>query len=257
MEDYSGYGIETFNGMPGYDKLCEYFLSLTSEEDQEMAMGILIGGGYDGYNPYGGMGRDNPRIQVARRAGLAYQIAMNPDTFKYLKENNVVYYHGTSSLALPGILRYGLNSVDKSMSDGVELKTGEKWSRINGKRSFVSFTDLLDVAIGYSHINGDEDRFPVIIGTTYRNVCSVGGKPLKMTDIPEVIVETNFSRELITCIMVPSDQLEMVQAMTGDIPVLPARLEETKFYNVDYEFCDININDDKYQELIGKNGYSK
>jgi hypothetical protein len=254
MEDYSGYGIETFRNIPGYDELCKCFLSLTSEENQEMAIGILFGGGYDGYNTYGGMGRDNPMIQVMRRAGLAYQIVMNPDTFKYLKENNVVYYHGTSSLALPGILRYGLNSVDKSMSEGIELKTGEEWSRISGKRSFVSFTDLLDIAIGYSHINGDEDRFPIIIGTTYSNVRSVYGKPLKMTDIPEVTVETNFPRNLITCIMVPSDKVEMVQAMAEDIPVLPARLEEIKFYNVDY---DININNDIYQELIGKNGYSK
>jgi hypothetical protein len=89
-------------------------------------------------------------VEGQRRLSMAYLFVKNPSTFNTLAENKVNLFHGTNSTALPTILEYGLGSIDSSEKRGLDVQTGEQWSRINGKRSFVSLTDVLGIAEGYS-----------------------------------------------------------------------------------------------------------
>ena len=257
MENYSEYDTEQIMELSGYPELCNYFLSLAKDDAmREKLSGILYGGGYQGYDIFGHYGRNDELMEAKRRAGVAYQLVTNPNTFDELGKNNVIYYHGTSSMALPSILKYGLNSYDKSITDGLNIRTGEEWSRNRG-RDFVSFTDVLDVAIDYAIVNSNENAFPVVVGTSLDNIRKTYRKPVS-SELPEIGVKNHFPKELISCILVPADKVSMVKEMVGDgIKVLPADLREEKFYSVDLDSFQIYVDDNRYNELIGKSGYTR
>lgn len=75
---------------------------------------------------------------------MAYLLVNDRDTYEYLKENHINIFHGTN--AIPGIAKYGLQSVNKIIESKMKVRSGEAWSRIKGKRSFISVPDVLDIA---------------------------------------------------------------------------------------------------------------
>ena len=254
---YSDYDIEELNKYKNYKVICDKFISLANnDKTKEKLESILYQGGYNDYNPNGGIGKNNEIIDIERRISLAYLLVRNEESFDQIVNNNVVYFHGTNANALPGILTYGINSMNKSTSQGVEVTTGEDWSRIKG-RDFISFTDILDIAEDYSCLSSNKDSelsFPIVLGTTKENLQKTRIVGIK-SDVPEVGVYENFPKELITCIMVPSSKKEIVKKMVGeDMLVLSMDGVLDKFYSVEYDLYDLYIDEEKYHKI--KNGIS-
>ena len=249
---YSDYNIEQLMNNIKYKEICNMFIRLSKDSSmKEKLESILYQGGYKDYIPASGMTKNNLINDIERRLSLAYLLVNNPSTFEKLIENKVNFFHGTKSNALEGILKYGINSATKSTEDGINLTTGEESTRING-RSFVSFTDVLDLAEDYARIyekGNNELSFPVVFGTTKDNICSQDYVRVP-SDYPEIGIYNNFSKELITSIMVPSNKVDIVKKIvTSDMLVLPMDNILDKFYTIDTDSEIISIDYEKYENM--------
>mgnify|MGYP002620411407 CR=1 FL=1 len=252
--EYSPYTKEQIMNNDDYQNLCNHFLKLANnEEEKNILKSILYNGGYNNYTPNGQIGRDNPKIEIIRRAGLAYLFLEHPETFRKLIENNITYFHGTNCNALPNILKYGLNSVDESLKKGIDIKTGESWSRINGKRDYISFTDVLNIAREYSMTGGvrkNELLFPIVFGTTKDEITKSVYTSTIQSYLPEVGIIDNLPLKSIKCIMVPEDKVKIIKKMTDEnILVLAANSITNQFYNIDIETGRVYINEEKYNDF--------
>ena len=255
---YSNFQLEQLMTNKEYKTLCDMFFSLAKDnETKEKLQSILYEGGYNGYSLSGGIGRDNPAAEIQRRCSLAYLIINNPMSFDALASNGVTFFHGTNANALPGIMKYGLNSLKKSSEQNIEVTTGETWSRMPSKRSFVSFTDVLDIAQYYSTMGSEQDNelsFPIVLGTSRENMMNYNphGVP---SDIPEVGVDDCFNKDDITCVMVPSNKVNMVKKIVGNnVIVLPMDNLENKFYYMDEGILEvINENYEKVSKQVEEN----
>lgn len=128
-------------------------------------------------------------------------LATHPETFEIMTKHNINLFHGTKFDALHNILNYGMNSIDELSKKGITISTGERWSRTNGKRDFISFTDDLDTALGYASIQNSQDKqnssdFGILIGISSDDVkqmktCSVH------SEVPEIGVMNNVPLEYI------------------------------------------------------------
>ena len=230
-----------------YQELCDLFFDLaTDNETKEKLAHILYEGGYKGFSFSSKIvSKDNPYIEIKRRASLAYLLIRNPETFDNLVENRVNLFHGTKSNALPSILKNGLNSVDELKKYGIIVKTGEEWSRIQGERSFISFTDVLDIAEEYSYFASKDKNndlsFEIVIGTTLNDV--MASKRCRVSsDIPEVAIKDKFPKENIKCVLVPSNVMDIVNKFIDNsgIEVLSMDGIDEKFYYIDDFGIDIS-----------------
>ena len=250
--NYTAYSLDRLMDFKNYKEICDRFLELAiDEETKEKLESILYKGGYKNYDPYGGEGRNNPYIDIQRRMGLAYLIIKNPDTFDKLVDNNIMYFHGTRVDALPGILKYGLNCVDKIKEHGEEVLTGEEWSRYDGNREFISFTDVLDIAESYSSLspkNKTELSFPIVIGTTKEKISDAHMMHIQ-SSVPEIGVRGEFPKESISCILVPSSKIDIVKKMAGDIMVLPIDDVQNRFYWANPDGYELVVIEEKYNNL--------
>lgn len=257
MEKHSLFELEQIqNDMNGYRKLCNMFLGLAKDEETKSKLEeILYSGGYQDYSLSSGLSsKDNPMIEGKRRIAMAYLLVRNKETFDYFVKNNINIFHGTNANALPTILKYGLTSIDESKKEGIDVVTGERWSRRDGGRSFVSLTDVVDIAEGYSAIkpssNSDNDlSFEVIIGTNKDEVIN-NGMCRVHSDVPEIGLRERLPKESIKSISVPSSKVDIVKKMVGeqDIDVLPIDDIEDKFYYIDEYGC-VSIFGEKYNDL--------
>lgn len=241
--DYSPEQIKTEK----YEALCQELLGMAKNgKVKEQMKAILYEGGYGNFSVNTGLTKNNEFIERKKRIGYAYILATNPETFDILTRNNINLFHGTNANALPNILKYGMQSVDKQSSKGIDSLTGEKWSRIGGKRSFISFTDDIDTSLDYASVTPETDKFTqesfgVIIGISSNSL-----KQLKTcrvhSDLPEVGIMDSIPLEHIKIIAVPEDKVEFVRKLVGDneIIVSPISIYE-KFYYIDSEFGEISF----------------
>lgn len=249
----SNYSLEQLMKNGNYSKICDMFFSLGKDSDTlKQLKSILYDGCYNDYELVSGMSnKNNPNIEMQRRIGLAYLLITNKNTLDILASKNINLFHGTNANALPSILEYGMLCTDDSINKGINVTTGETSTRLQG-RSFISFTDVLDVAAGYSTIKPTEDNnlfsFGVIIGISKQTATK--SSPIKIhSEIPEVGINKNIPPEDIDIIMVPSDKVKTVQKMTNqNISVLAIDNIEDKFYYID-EFGYIDIYLEKYEQL--------
>lgn len=253
--NYSNYTLEQINEYcKNYMQLCNMFLKLSSSNNvKEKLKHILYDGGYGDFGfDTDILNKNNPIIEMKRRISMANLLITNPGTFDILAENKINLFHGTNANALPSILKYGLNSGSESERMGIYVSTGEKWSRVNSQRNFVSFTDILDIACEYSSIEPDNKNylsFEVIVGTTIDNLKKEGLYKV-MSGVPEVGVKNRLSLEGIKLICVPSDKVEFVRKLIGDNKIIVAAIDDIyeKFYYVD-DFGIINISYEQYNNL--------
>lgn len=257
--NYSSYSIDQLMDNKYYSEICNRFLSLaTDEETQKKLESILYKGGYGEYSFSTDLSnKDNPSIELRRRISMAYLLVNNPATFDYLVDNKINVFHGTNANALPGIIKYGVRSAKDSLKNGVEVVTGEK-STMFHTRSFISFTDVLDIAEDYSTLPATTDNelysFEVVVGITKSTVEKLGHKTI-FSDVSEIGIPTTVVPEDISVLLVPSDKVDFVRKMTnGKIKVLAVDNINEKFYFVD-DFYRIYFNEEKYQSL--KNGEPK
>lgn len=255
--EYSEYKIEQImKECRNYQQLCDIFLELTSDIEVKVKLKeILYKGGYNGFSVSSKLAnKDNPFIEAERRISMAYLLIKNPITFEIMVQNQLNLFHGTNANALPNILKYGLNSVDESKKINIDVTTGEKWSRIGGSRNFVSFTDVLDIAEGYSSLKPNTENnllsFGVLVCTTSNDVLETGLCRIK-SDVSEVGVNSRLPLEKIRAICVPTDKVDFVRKILNDseIKVLATDIFEDKFYYIDIDNYSIEICNDELEKI--------
>ena len=243
---YSDYSIDQI-ASPMYEQVAQKLLSLSeNEETKKKISGILYEGGFDNFFVNGSYNmekevlfKNNPSIEASKRLNMAYLLLTNPEMVETMQQTGASFFHGTNANALPGILKYGINSVDKSTENNIEVTTGEEYSRIQGKRSFVSITDCLDEALNYTKINSNiKDQllnFGVMIGISLKDMKNINTTTID-SDIPEIGVVDNLPLDNIKFLAVPNDKEDFVKKLVGqkDIKIVGMNLDD-KFYNLDFK----------------------
>lgn len=253
--DYSPEQIKTEK----YEALCQVLLKKCKDsKTKERMEAILYEGGFDDFSVNTDVTKNNPNIERKKRVAFAYLLATNPETFDIFLENNISLFHGTNVSALPNILKYGMKSVDEQSKIGIENTTGEEWSRIGGKRSFISFTDDIDIASDYASISPNskenfQESFGVVIGISLSSLNQLKRRTIR-SDLPEVGIDESLPLEHIKTISVPEDKVEFVQKLVGDksIIVTPILMDE-KFYYMEDASGEIHFDTEKTQKLEEKN----
>lgn len=184
--------------------------------------------------------KNNPHIEAEKRLNMAYLLLTNPQMIETIEKNKACFFHGTNANALPSILKYGINSANKSIENDIPVTTGEEYSRINnGGRTFVSLTDCLNEALEYANMTPNDNastnsifNFGVVIGASFEKTddirfCSVN------SDISEIGVIGNLPVEHIKFLAVPDDKVEFVKKMVGekDIDVVSMDIKDIFFIN--------------------------
>ena len=165
---------------------------------------------------------------------MAYLLATYPETFEVVEKNNVDLFHGTRFSALPTIMKYGLDNYNKLIENNINVTTGEEWSRGLSGRKFVSLTDDLDTASGYSSFPEKNDAiksFGVVLGMSSENIKKLRVRGIQ-SDCVEIGVFDNIPVQYIKMIGVPEDKVEFVQRLINNdtIKVLPMQLDVEKFF---------------------------
>ena len=192
--------------------------------------------------------KDNPRIKAQRRISMAYLLINDRDTYEYLKENHINIFHGTNANALVGIAKYGLQSVDKIIESKREVRSGEAWSRIKGKRSFISVTDVFDIAWNYMQI--DPKSFSTIICTSDEKMVEDNIKTCPVSsDVSEIGILDELPSGTIKCVLVPKDNVDYVKVLFSDtnIQVLGLSNIDTRYFWFD-DFMGCQFNAGEYEK---------
>lgn len=229
------------------DKETRYELDKLIEDGK---MGdTFLKSGYDG--------RDNPSIEAARRLSMAYVLISDKQTYDYWCANKINIFHGTNANALIGISKYGLNNVNTIKSHNEKVLSGEVWSQSDGKRDFISLTDVLEVAWDYmiKDMAKDQKAFPVLIGTSEEDLrASDASSTFVHSDLPEIAIQGDISLETIKCICVPKDKVEYTKVLFSNTNIQVLGLaniknkyfwcdcmdQETFFYSKEYEKYKLN-----------------
>lgn len=240
---YSEYTTEQLIECSGdYSKLCNILFELAPNEETKLKLkSILFDGSYQGFSLSTNITRPNSiGVEAQRRISMAYLLLRNPETFDVLVQNKINLFHGTNANALPNILKFGLNSVNELNKLGLDVSTGEAAGITTSKdsRSFISFTDVLDVAKGYSKFKPtSEDKllsFEVVIGTT-KEEAKKAGLCKVLSNFAEIGLQNHLSIESIKVICVPADKVEFVKKLVDDtqIRVLPMHGFGEQIYYMD------------------------
>ena len=221
-----------------YKSICNELIGMAPNlETKEKLESVLYTGAIGDYQCQTSLSNvDYPHIEAHRRLTMAYLLLRNPETFSFFVNNNITIFHGSNANSLPSILKYGLKSHLESEKEGIDVTTGEQWSRMYRKRNFISFTDVLDTSQSYASLgstNGNNKMsFGVVYGTTTDSVKE--RKTTVYSDVPEIAIKTEFPLELIRVICVPSEKVSYVKKIVPDgITVLPMDDMDLKFYYMD------------------------
>lgn len=271
---YSQYTIDQIKD-PMYEKVAQKLLSLAKDEDTKSKLnGILYEGGFDEFSVNGEfhmekevLYKNNPSIEQTKRLDMAYLVLKNPQMFSVIQKSNAHFFHGTNANALPNILKYGINSINTSIENNIDVTTGEEWTRIQGKRSFVSLTDCLKSSLLYANRKPSNNNsinsllnFGVIIGTSFEDMNDLNVLEVA-SDIPEIGILGNLPLDHIKFLAVPNDKVEFVTKMVGqkDIKIVSMDIKD-RFFNVPYKEM-LNILDKSNENIEPQNSpyptYSK
>lgn len=241
------------DALKNYQDICNIFFDLASDDKmRETLEEVLYYGGCNGlvFNTELG-NKDNPFLEGKRRISMAYLLIRNPETFYYFVQNKINLFHGTNGNALPPIIKYGLTSFDESEKRGINVTTGESWSREPSGRDFVSLTDILSVACFYSAAKPDSDEslnFGIVFGVSFSDIAHMG-RCYVSSDVPEVGIRDKVPAENIKTICVLADKVPFAQKVVkgSNVKVLAMDDMEERFYYID-DFNGIYI----YPELLDK-----
>lgn len=67
----------------------------------------------------------NPICDAEKRLNMAYLLLTNPQMIELIQKSSGHFLHGTNANALSSILKYGINSIDKSRENNINVTTGE------------------------------------------------------------------------------------------------------------------------------------
>lgn len=243
-----------------YYKICSIFLrainDTKNDKNIKIMEEILYDGTYGNYTINTNLAnKKNARLEMKKRAALAYVLATTPETFNIFANKNINLFHGTNITALPGILESGLKSFAELSKTGEIVITGEEWSRNYTKpRTFISLTDdcgiAVDYAINSSSTTQKDNSFGMIIGLSSDNVNKMRYRLID-SDIPEIGIKDTIPLEYIKVIAVPEEKVKFIQKLVHDksITVVPIDLDDKFYYIDDLAFL---IDDTKAEEFIEK-----
>lgn len=251
-----GYKIEDiFKDVKGFQDTCNTLLTLAdNEEIKEKLMEILYSGSYKGFYFCSNICTHNsPYNDARRRLSMACIFLHNPDTFEFLVNNKINIFHGVNANALPSILEEGLKSYDNLIKNGINVSTGESWSRMGNGRNFISFTDVFDVASDYSSFSSTEKNilsFGAVIGTTVQDINN-SKRQFVGSDLPEVGIRDEMPLLNIKVIGVPSEKLAFVKKLAGNsnVTILPMDNINNKLFYADEDWHSIIINEEVLNKL--------
>ena len=239
-----------------YLKLSEKLLSLAKDpETQEKMRLILYEGQCGSFKTDNKLHiRSNSFWEGQKRISYAYMLATHPETFDLLAENNIDLFHGTASNALPHILKYGLQSVNTQVKRGSYPEGVEAWSRIAGGRDFISFTNVLNVALDYVEMNVDH---PFAKHGTFGTVIGINSEALSPTkrcyvksDVPEVGIVDELPLENFGVILVPESKVKFVQKLIGNLNISVGACDiDDRFFNFDKYDESIYIDEEKFEQI--------
>lgn len=216
--------------------------------------GILYEGGYGDFSVNSGIeGKDNPDIEIQRRLEAAYLLATNPKTYEILTENSVNLFHGTNANALPNILKYGMKSGAELEEKGIEVLTGEEWSRKGGQRSFISFTDVLGTAVEYSTIqpskkSSKDTSFGILVGISTKDIKQMRTCHVQ-SDKREIGIMNSVPLEYIRVIAVPESKVDFVRKLIGDNSIIVTSIGvDEMFYQTNP--LSVALNPEELEKLI-------
>lgn len=226
------------------------FYDFAQDDNMKNELNKILKEGKIGNNGLGArfLCKDNPRIEAQRRTSMAYLLVNDRDTYEYLKENHINIFHGTNANALVGIAKYGLQSVDKIIESKREVRSGEAWSRIKGKRSFISVTDVFDIAWNYMQI--DPKSFSAIICTSDEKMVEDNIKTCPVSsDVSEIGIRDELPLGTIKCVLVPKDNVDYVKVLFSDtnIQVLGLSNIDTRYFWFD-DFMGCQFNAGEYEK---------
>ena len=226
------------------------FYDFAQDDSMKNELNKILKEGKIGNNGLGAhfLRKDNPRIEAQRRISMAYLLVNDRDTYEYLKENHINIFHGTNANALAGIAKYGLQSVDKIIESKREVRSGEAWSRIKGKRSFISVTDVFDIAWNYMQI--DPKSFSAIICTSDEKMVEDNIKTCPVSsDVSEIGIRDELPLGTIKCVLVPKDKVDYAKVLFSDtnIQVLGLSNIDTKYFWFD-DFMGCQFNAGEYEK---------
>lgn len=226
------------------------FYDFAQDDNMKNELNKILKEGKIGNNGLGArfLCKDNPRIEAQRRISMAYLLVNDRDTYEYLKENHINIFHGTNANALVGIAKYGLQSVDKIIESKREVRSGEAWSRIKGKRSFISVTDVFDIAWNYMQI--DPKSFSAIICTSDEKMVEDNIKTCPVSsDVSEIGIRDELPLGTIKCVLVPKDNVDYVKVLFSDtnIQVLGLSNIDTRYFWFD-DFMGCQFNAGEYEK---------
>ena len=226
------------------------FYDFAQDDNMKNELNKILKEGKIGNNGLGArfLCKDNPRIEAQRRISMAYLLVNDRDTYEYLKENYINIFHGTNANALVGIAKYGLQSVDKIIESKREVRSGEAWSRIKGKRSFISVTDVFDIAWNYMQI--DPKSFSAIICTSDEKMGEDNIKTCPVSsDVSEIGIRDELPLGTIKCVLVPKDKVDYVKVLFSDtnIQVLGLSNIDTRYFWFD-DFMGCQFNAGEYEK---------
>ena len=208
-----------------------------NEERKEDIRKLLIDGHIDEFNPMSSFQKESNNFDILRRISNSYLMINNPETFDYIRDNKIMFYHGTNSKALEQIINSGaIKPIIALEAEGKTVETGEKSSRLKGRpRNFISFTDVIDLAEDYSTLHTNNEVFPVVIGVTLDTVANLPHFIPKHSYLPEVGVKAIIPVSDIKIVMVPTERIEYVSSILPEhIKVLGMDNLEYKFYYFDH-----------------------
>ena len=226
------------------------FYDFAQDDNMKTELDKILKEGKTGNNGLGArfLCKDNPIIEAQRRISMAYLLVNDRDTYEYLKENHINIFHGTNANALVGIAKYGLQSVDKIIESKREVRSGEAWSRIKGKRSFISVTDVFDIAWNYMQI--DPKSFSAIICTSDEKMGEDNIKTCPVSsDVSEIGIRDELPLGTIKCVLVPKDKVDYVKVLFSDtnIQVLGLSNIDTRYFWFD-DFMGCQFNAGEYEK---------
>lgn len=226
------------------------FYDFAQDDNMKNELNKILKEGKIGNNGLGAhfLHKDNPRIEAQRRISMAYLLVNDRDTYEYLKENHINIFHGTNANALVGIAKYGLQSVDKIIESKREVRSGEAWSRIKGKRSFISVTDVFDIAWNYMQI--DPKSFSAIICTSDEKMVEDNIKTCPVSsDVSEIGIRDELPLGTIKCVLVPKDKVDYAKVLFSDtnIQVLGLSNIDTRYFWFD-DFMGCQFNAGEYEK---------
>ena len=226
------------------------FYDFAQDDSMKNELNKILKEGKIGNNGLGAhfLRKDNPRIEAQRRISMAYLLVNDRDTYEYLKENHINIFHGTNANALVGIAKYGLQSVDKIIESKREVRSGEAWSRIKGKRSFISVTDVFDIAWNYMQI--DPKSFSAIICTSDEKMVEDNIKTCPVSsDVSEIGIRDELPLGTIKCVLVPKDKVDYAKVLFSDtnIQVLGLSNIDTRYFWFD-DFMGCQFNAGEYEK---------